>query len=799
MIRNYIKIAIRNLWKDRTFTALNIIGLSIAFGVAILLSMASLFDLSYDRFHENGNQLYQIYATNQTVKGSKADASTPVPFADALQKEVPGVEKITRYLGEDVQVLHDGNLINLDARYVDPDFFTMFSFPVKEGKSSDLLESKSEVVLTAKAAKMIFGKVDAVGKTIDLLLEGKEKPVTVSAIMEDIKPQSSITFEIAINFKNQPGYAQNLNNWSHYNHSVYLQLQKGMTPAQFEKNTRAFTALHFEGDIKNAKRDGVQPDENGQYKQERLLPLKDVHFASEKSGILTVSRLFPYLILGIAFLILFIACVNFVNMRIAKSTQRLREIGMRKTLGAGKTQLFFQFWCESIFVFVISLCIGMLLSVLLLDPFKNLFSTETSFSTLTSPWVLAGCLLGILVITLIAGGYPALLLSRLGTLQALKSKLDVDRGNGMRNVLIVVQFSIAILMISGTLVLYGQLDYMRHANRGFDEEQVLAFPLNGKKNDRADLQLLHNELQDKPGILSITGADNILGRDKNGSTSTSVLGFDFKGRRISTHFLTADYDYAKTLGLELKEGRDFSKQFATDSLAVVINEAMARELNLKDPINKKIMDYTIIGVLKDYNFQGFDRKIEPITIFMDPSSSLNYAYIKVAPQNLARSYDQVKSAWKTIKPNAEFQASFLDENIERTLKKEKVMTTIITSGSILAIVLSCIGLFAISLLTVSQRRKEIGVRKVVGAGVSSITVLLTKDFLRLVGIAFLIAAPIAWWAASQWLQNYSYRIDLSPWIFIAAGGIALVIAVTTISVRTVRAALQNPVESLRTE
>ncbi len=512
----------------------------------------------------------------------------------------------------------------------------------------------------------------------------------------------------------------------------------------------------------------------------------------------------PFLVLGIALLILFIACVNFINMSIAKSAQRLREIGMRKTLGAGNRQLFLQFWGESVLVFLASVGLGISIAVLLLKPFQTLFSTKASFATLASPLILLGLIVSVFVITLIAGGYPALLLSRLGTLQSLKGKLESSGKNRLRNSLMVLQFGIAILLISGTLVLWQQVEFMGTRDLGFNKEQVIAFPLNGKRNDQQALKLLRDVLQDKSKIISVTASNNILGVGKDGSRSTSVLGFDYKGRGVETHMLVVDADYVETLDLSLVEGRSFRKNLASDSSSIIINESMAKQLNEAEILSSKIIlddsiTFSIVGVIKDFNFQELDQTVAPMTLFALPNWNLRNVYVKVAPLNLEQSYTEVKAAWASIEPNAEFQGSFLNENIERTLRNERTMTTMIGSGSILAIILSCIGLFAMSLLVVAQRRKEIGIRKVVGASVSSITVLLTKDFLKLVGIAFLIATPIAWWAMGEWLQNYAYRIDLNIWIFIASGGIALLIALATISERTIRAAVANPVKSLRTE
>ena len=805
MFRNYFKIALRNLWKYRTFTALNIVGLSAAFGVAILLAMFAIYQLSFDKFHEKGNQLYQVYSEDMDMDGIDSNTSKSEPFANALKAEVTGVENITRYNGKNVLVSLKDKQLRMTGAYVDKAFFDMFSFPIIKGNTQNPISEETSVAITEHAAKRIFNEEDAVGQTITILRDGKEVPFTVTAIIEDFPNTSSMGFDVVLNFKSQDShsYARTVGRWDMENHEVYMQLADGVSPAQFEKATTDFTQLHYKNEIDNAKRDGIQPDANGNYRQIKLLPFTDTRFASFNQGAVTVNRTMPYLVLGIAVLILFIACVNFINMSIAKSAQRLREIGMRKTLGAGKSQLFFQFWGEGLIVFLAAIGFGILMAKLLLESFQTLFKTRASFETLANPSVVIGLLICIIFVTVVAGGYPALLMSRLGTVQSLKGKLESSGKNRLRNSLMVLQFGIAILLISGTLVLWDQVKYMSTKDLGFNKEQVIAFPLNGKRNDQQALKLLRDALENKPNIKSITASNNILGLGKDGSRSTSILGFEHNGRGVDTHMLVVDADYIETLDLQVLEGRSFRKNLASDSLSVIINEAMATQLNEDDILASKItLDdgaFNIVGVIKDFNFQELDQNIAPMSLFALPNWNLSNVYVRVAPQNLEQAYDDVKAAWKTIEPSAEFQGSFLDENIERTLSNERTMTTMIGSGSVLAIVLSCIGLFAMSLLIVAQRRKEIGIRKVVGASIGAITYLLTKDFLKLVAIAFVIATPIAWYATNAWLQNYVYRIDLNIWIFLAAGGMALVIALITISGKTIGAAAANPVKSLRTE
>jgi len=803
MFKNYLKIAWRNLIKNKIFSIANIVGLTCAFAVAILLSMTALFELSFDQFHENKDSAYQIYLTSQTPRGAETSTSNPVPLASALKEEVSGIKQITRSLSEDALVSYQDKDLDLDAEYVDAEFFSIFSFPVIAGNTNNPLPSKNSVAITEETATKMFGNTNVVGDVLQVKVGSDVYPFTISAVLENTPTNSSIDFDIVIPFENHPEFEANKDVWNSQFFPIYLQLEEGMTTEQFEVNSREFANLHYRGSIESDKRDGASPDENGQFKQFHLLPITDMHFVSFKEGKAETARTFPYLILGVAIVIIFIVCANFINMNIALSEKRLKEIGMRKTLGAVKKQLFFQFWMESVVVFLVSIGLGLLLSNLLIDPFKTLFVTKATFAEVTKPTIILLFAASIFIITLIAGGYPALIMSKLGTLRALKGKLDFGK-NRLRNGLIVLQFAIAIILISGTLVLHGQIEFLRNKDLGYNKEQVVSIPLNGRKDSYAVIELLRDELTQNPDILSVSGSDSNLGLGRDGSITSSAMGFDYKGRGLITNALTVDYDYAKTLDIELLEGRMFDKKYSTDSLSLVINESMAKQFGEDDPLSIRInMDdavtYSVVGVIKDYYFQDVKKEVQPLTLFLNRNWDLYYAYVKISPKNAAQSFDAIKTAWEKIEPQAEFLGSFLDENVDRTFKREKTLATIITSGSILGIILSCLGLFAISILVVAQRTKEIGVRKVVGASVSSVALLLTKDFLKLVGLAFLVATPISWYFLNEWLQNYASHVSLSPLFFVVAGLTATLIAFITVGSRTVKAASANPVKSLRDE
>lgn len=804
MFKNYLKIAWRNLVKNKAFTLLNIIGLTVSFSVFILLSMVAFFDLSYDKYHKNLDEIYQLYSIKQIPGSSEVAASNPFPLTETIKNEVPGIENISRYLYQAVVVSQNKNDVRLGTYWVDPDFVSIFSLPAIEGNAFESLNDKNTIVLTEKAAQKLFGNSQVVGKTLHLMVNGKQQPFKIGAILKDIPKNSSIQFEMLINIKSFSEYERLADDWSSRNHDVFIQLKKEVSKQQFEKSAQAFTDLHFSEDIENSKRDGALPNFDGRYFDLKILPYKDVHYTNFSGDKIKISHTYSILLFSISFLILFIACVNFINMGIASSGKRLKEIGMRKTLGANKKQLFFQLWSESFIIFTIALFFGVVVSYLLLPDFQELFRTNASFLAFKSFKVVLIVFTTILTVSLLSGGYPALVLGKLGTIQALKGKISVKSGQTLRHTIIVIQFGFAILLMTGAIVLYSQLQFLKNKDLGYNKEQVLSFMMNGKKDSDHVIKLLRDELSNYPDVIDITASDINMGRGRDGSSFSSILGFEHQGREVKTNMLIVDYNFPETLEIPIISGRSFNRNFATDSLSVMVNETMAKSLNEKEVLGSTIMidslNYSVIGIVKDYNFQKLDRAIAPITLFLTSRNwSTQYAFVKISSHNMISTYDHIKEVWNKIEPNAPFLGSFLDENIDRTLRNESAIITMISSGSLIAIVLSCIGLFAMSLLIISERTKEIGIRKVLGASIGTITIILMKDFLKLVGISFLIAAPVAWLLLNNWLQQYAYRIDLSLWYFLLAGITSVLVVLITIGGKSIRAAVQNPVKSLRSE
>ncbi|HEY4061531.1 MAG TPA: FtsX-like permease family protein [Puia sp.] len=802
MVKNYLKIAIRNLWKHKTFTIVNIMGLAIAFGTTLLLSMTAFQDLSFDRFHEQKASLYQPYLEIHRPASIDKGTSVPIPFTPALKTAFPDLH-ISRWgwLGANILRYKDHEYQS-DIRAVDPDFLTMFTFPLVTGDPQKALKDPAGIVLTETFARSVFGKEEAVGKTVEIKKDTAWQSYLVTAVAKDVPTNSSLRFSGLTRFENFPNYNTIKDDWDKSNHEVYIQLPPLTTQTAFEEKLKRFAHTYYKGEIDKLKTAGGQPDKEGEYLRVRLIPFTDLHFdpISSSAG---VNRFYPYLLLLISAFILFIASVNFVNLSLGRAFTRAREIGMRKVLGARRRQILWQFWGEALIISALSLALGVLLALLFLPGYKSLFQQSLSPDILRSPWFITLILTGFALVSGLAGGYPAWVLSALNTSLTVKGKITVAKNHRLRNGLMVVQFILSGLLIICTTIVWQQLNYMRTAPLGYDKEQVLSIPIGSHIEKQRALELMRTRLAGLPGILSVSATDINMGRGRDNSSSTSVMGFDYKGKEVHTNWLQVDYDYTRTLGLQLLKGRDFSRAYGTDSGVVVINEKMAAAIGEKDPVGMVLpigdSHFRIAGIVKDFHFRSLHQEIAPLTMALIPPSSVNYILVKVTPADLPGSLRTVTAVWKDINPTAEVEISFLDENTDKQYRKEARLSKIFISGALIAILISCMGLVAIVVLVMGQRTREIGIRKVLGATVTHILSLVAREFMFLVLIAVVIASPIAWWLMHRWLQDFAYRIHIGPWIFLFSAAVALLIALLTIGFQALKAAWANPVENLKQE
>ncbi len=805
MFRNYLKIALRTLWKNRTHTAINVIGLSVAFGTCVLLFLTATFELSYDRFHTDRDRIFRLNFLAANRDGTPDRSSTmPFPIMPALKAEFPEIEGVSRLFQNGMSVQHNGQTFGKDIRLVDADFLHMFTFPMREGKAKTALNGLNDIVISENMAKAVFGNEDPVGKPLQLRLNDTWQAFAITGVIADFPDNSTLTYDALIRSENAGDYQESKTQWDHGSHDVYVKLKPGTDPQTLQRRTQAFMNKYFAKDISEQQQQGYPKNALGYQKSLLLQPLTDVHFDTETVGGQGISRSYVYTLLLVGFFILAIAGINFINLTIAQSLSRSREVGVRKSLGAQRGQLFGQIWGETGLLCGVALLIGLGLAYLTLPAFNKLFRSHLTLGDFLQPGPLLVTGIGFLVITLVAGGYPSWFITRFNAVDVLRGTVKLSRPGLLRNSLIISQFAIACLLIICTLIVRQQITYLQQRPMGMDKEQVISVPVGSELNGSDALKTMRDRLANQPNIVAVSGTGVNIGAGLDGSSSRSMSGFLYGKRDVTTDWLRVDTDYLKTMGIKLLQGRDFSSEFGSDSSSsVLITQSMAKALGEKNPVGKFIKpddkSFQIVGVVSDFNLYSLHQEAKPITLQMQPDKSINYILVRANPQNLTGAMATIKAAWKEIAPKQEFRGSFLDENTDRWYRKEQRLATIFSSAAGIAILLSCLGLFAIALLSIQQRTKEIGVRKVLGASVASIVTLLSKDFLKLVLIAIVIATPLAWWAMTNWLADFAYRIDIAWWVFALAGLLAVGIALITVSFQSIRAALMNPVKSLRSD
>ena len=805
MLKNYFKIAWRNLGKNKGYTFVNIAGLGIAFACSILIFLFCSFQLSFDNFHTDKDRIFQPYFNFSTKEGIKKNGGMCFPFTPNLKAEYPEVEKAARIINLAGVVRYKDKVYESFVNGTDEDLLDMFSFPLVTGSKSGALKGLSNIIITQATAKKIFDTEDPMDKTIQVQIDHQWQNFIVTGVLKDYPENSSIRFESFIRIENTPGYTNLQNNWSAYNHYAYLKLKPSVTAAAFQNKVQPFFEEYFKTNVEDAKKEGITPDKNGYYTSLGLLPLTQIHFATDILGDGAAKALI-YTMMSIALVILLIASFNFINLSIALSITRAKEMGVRKSLGAQKKQVFYQLFGESFLVFFMGWVIGIIVAAVLLIQAVTIFKIKLSLAFIFQPQIIALQLAGFFFITLLAGGYPAWSVSRFNAVEILKGKISLKRPGLLRNTIIITQFTIACLLICCTIIVAQQTAYLRKIPLGFNKEQIISIPVTNEENGNLVLQKFRQALANQSGIISVTGSDINIGKGLDNRTSRATLGFEYNGKNVSTDWLRIDYDYLKTLDIPLLAGRDFSRQFSTDTAeAVIINQSMAEAMGEKNAVGKFLWPDSsrpklqVIGVIPDFHLYSLKDKMAPLTLNIFQQSNLNYVFVKVLPQNMESSMKLIKDLYKDIAPNSVFKASFMDLNVDKWFTEDQMIGKVIGVSSFVAILLSCMGLFAIAWLIIQQRTKEIGVRKVLGAGISNVLLLLSKDYLKLVLVAIVIASIGAWFLMNAWLNTFPYKINIEWWVFALMAGLSITIAVLTVGYQSIRAALMNPVKSLKSE
>ncbi|WP_257666725.1 ABC transporter permease [Parapedobacter tibetensis] len=802
MIKNYLKIAWRNIRKNKLYSAVNIIGLTTGIVSCLLIGLYVWNELTYDNFQENGDRIAKVYMEYQfSGTLSKTDV-TGTKVGPQFQRTFPQVEtyvrtmKYTHSVSDGVKSFEENRVL-----YADADFFKLFSFSLLMGSSTTALDAPRKVVLTPKAAEKYFGTEDPIGKT--LRLDGSDLEYEVTGIAEEAPLNSQIQYDILLSFTSL-GASKN-EQWKSANYHTYLLLNDANQLPILEKQIADYMkeVNHTEMGITEGSSD---------YWTYHLEPLEAVHLHSavgnnfEANGNIT----YIYVLSIVAFLILLIACVNYINLATAQSVSRGTEIGIRKVMGAGKSQLWKQFLGESFAITLLATGLAMVISMPLLPLFNTVTGKEFTAALFVHPKALAAILLLSCLIGVIAGAYPAFVLTSTKLVTILKSGIRVSSSGGMlRKSLITVQFVIAIFLVAATLIVAQQLSYIQQKNLGYDREQVVVLPVDNKTKPL--YEQLKAAFQNIPNVTSVTGSYEDPTSIGWGDGITVDDGHGI--RELSLNATPVDLDYLKTMGMQLVAGRDFSRaDFALQDTSenyknfrstFILNEKAVSDLGwtAEEAIGKTVVRYgqgTVVGVVKDFHFESLHAPIGPLLVFLD-TNVVRQLFVKISTENTAQTLAALESAWKSRIAHRPFDYHFMDEDFNALYKAEARIANLFSLFSGVAIILACLGLFALAAFTTTQRTKEIGIRKVLGANVGNITFMVSKQFLSLVGIAIVVAIPLAWWAGNSWLADFAYRMDLSWWIFALAGIAAALIALATVSYHAIRAARANPVESLRDE
>ncbi|KAA9350048.1 FtsX-like permease family protein [Larkinella humicola] len=810
MLRNYLKIAFRNLWKSKSYAAINVVGLSVAFCICVFLFLTSYLQLTYDSFHQDGDRIFKTYLFSNDPEKATRSANMPLPFVPALKADYPELEAATRIMsGRKSLVEAKGKYFDKLLLHTDQDFLKLFSFPFLKGNREIALRDLSSIVLSENMATAIFGTENPMGKTVLVGRDADQKQYVVTGVIGDAPyNNSSIQYDALVRIENAPNYQNNKDQWNGHFYTVYLKLPPQVDQASFENRLKPFAQKYFSGALKDLKEKKAQPDQRGDLFAIRLQQLSKVHFDRDIAGGKGTPIAIVYTLLGMAFFILLIACINFINLSIARSFTRAREVGVRKSLGALKNQLFVQIWGESTLLCLMGFLAGILLTYLLMPQFNATFDARLKLEYMLKP-DFVGLILGVFtLVTFVAGGYPAWQMARFNAVEVLKGKLSMKRPGILRNSLIVTQFAMSCLLACCTIIAAQQVDHLRTRPLGFEKEQVISIPVGNQVDGRQVLGRLRNKLATDPAVLAVTGTSVNIGRGRDRVSSRTSLGFKYKGKDVATDILLVDYDYLKTLNIKPVAGRDFNRSYSTDSVnRIIITESMAKMLGEPKPVGLFMgedEDTTgtkseIIGVIPDFHLYSLADENRPITMHLSHSETIHYIFIRVTPQSLAGSMEKLKAVWQEVAPQSEFMGTFMDANVDAWYQNEEQMAKICSLASGIAILLSCLGLFAVAMMVIEQRTKEIGIRKVMGASIPNIIVVLSRDFVKLVLIALLIALPIAWFLMNTWLDNYRERIQISLWVFAGVSLSALLIALATVSFQTIKAALVNPVKSLRSE
>ena len=802
MLKNYYKVAIRNILKYKLFSAINILGMTIGITSCLMIVLYVTHELSYDKFHPDADRIFQVGLNGKIGGQDIRVANTCPPMAAALVADIPEVADATRIAEMyGPPVVRNGDKIFSQEKifYADSNFFQFFGYRLKEGDIKSVLKEPNTLVLTEAMAIKYFGDENPMGK---LLVIGDDNTAfKVTGVAENPPTNSHFGFTMLASAISSDRLKSDiwLNNFMY----TYFKTQPNTSSAQVEAKFIPLVEKYIGPELERFMGATLkQMRESGGAYGYYATNVKDIHLHSTSQGDIEPggNMMYVYFFSGIGMFIIIIACINFMNLSTARSSGRAKEVGLRKALGSQRSQMIGQFIAESILYSFLSVLLALVVCYYLLPSFNLLSGKELGMEVFQTPWFMAGIVGLVLFVGVVAGSYPAFYLTSFSAVEVLKGKIRAGaKSKGIRSVLVVFQFGLSIFLIIFTVVVFQQIQFMQKKNLGIDKNNVLIL-------DNA-ARLGNNKETFRNGLAQLTGITKISYTNNSfpGVNNTTVFKTAGSEQDHIMGVYYADYDHQEVLKFELADGRYFSKDFASDSLAILLNEAAAKEFGFENPVGEEVLynnngqtfkKYKVIGVIKNFNFESFKDQVRPLSILL--TQNANNLLIRYEG-DAASIISNVEKLWKQQAPNEPFEYAFMDESFDRLFRAEQRMGKLFTIFSSLAIFIACLGLFALAAFTTEQRTKEIGVRKSMGASVFNLSFLLSREFTKLVVIAFVPAAILAWYIADTWLNSFAYRIEINPWVFLLSGLVAIVIAWLTVSYQSIKAATANPVNSLRYE
>lgn len=798
MLRNYFKIAIRNFRKNKIYAFINVLGLSLGLACAMLIILYVKDEVSFDKFHPNVQHIYRI-VSKMTLEGeTRADGNTGYLQGPRFEANVPGIETFVRIQNGSEDMKMGNEIQSRSLLYVDSNFFSVFPFPLLSGNSATCLKDPHSMVISEDEAIKQFGTRDAIGKLVMVRQDSAFIPYQVSAVAAKVPQNSSIQFDILLPFKETEADAANTENWFNFFLNTFVVLAPNAKVPVVEKQMQTY----FEKDAtaifqKMMKEFGGNPNEHpGSY---FLQPFTAMHLSTElppQNGLQHASNpMYSYILSAIALFVLLIACINFVNLTIARSVKRAKEIGIRKVVGSSRQQLIRQFLTESFVLCFLAFAFAIAIVLFVLPLFNQLSNKALSLSYLFDAKLVSGYVVLFLVTGFLAGFYPAIILSGYKPVATLYSRFKLGGKNYLQKSLVVLQFSLASFLIIGTIIIYAQFNFLVNTPLGYDDSNIIELSKDNLTHSKA--AIFKSELMKDPDILEVA--------PKNGGNWFTIAKLR-NDSNIQFKYETVTESYIPMMRIPIIAGRNFSQKYPSDSTnSVIVNESFVKKAGWKNPLGETVSfvfrneTYHVIGIVKDYHFGSLNEKIGPQLFTMKNSNRFGVFNIKVKPGSATSVIEFLRAKFKAYFPMSPFSYVFKDDQNRKQYEQEAKWKQILLFGAILTIFISCIGLFGLSVLATEKRVKEIGIRKVLGASVKSIVSILSRDFVKLVFISLFIAIPAAWIAGHRWLENYPYRISVGWWIFAGAALLVLMIAVLTVSFQAIRAAIANPVKSLRTE